>query len=219
MNLELYKDDLRKVFLKYTIKAFQLLPDMENPRILDVGCGSGIPAIELARLTDGVIIGLDIDRSSLYVFRERIEAAGLSERVKAMECSMFEIPFQEESFDIIWTEGSITHIGFTAGIKAWRRLLKEGGYLVVHDGTENLDFKLRQVPICGYDLVSHFKLPDDAWWIEYFEPLETRVKELRINYGNDPVFLKTLHKEQREVDMHRRNPEAYGSVFIIMRKK
>ena len=76
-NLDIYKDSLRKAFIKYTIKAFHLLPDMERPRILDVGCGSGLPAMELARLTEGEIIGLDIDRSSLDVFHDRIKDAGL----------------------------------------------------------------------------------------------------------------------------------------------
>lgn len=217
-NIERYKDSLREAFIKYTIRAFRLLPDMERPRILDVGCGSGLPSMELARLTDGEIIGLDIDRSSLDVFRERIEAAGLSDRVKAMECSLFEMPFTEKSFNIVWAEGSINLIGFTSGIKAWQRLLKEWGYLVVHDGTENLEFKLKQVPVCGYDIVSHFRLPDDVWWIDYFEPLEKRLEELRESYADDPVFLKTLDKEQREVDMYKRDPGSCRSVFIIMRR-
>ena len=49
LNLE----QLRKGFLKYTRMAFQMLPKMNSPRILDIGCGTGVPTLELARLSDG----------------------------------------------------------------------------------------------------------------------------------------------------------------------
>ena len=40
---------------RYTRKAFRLLPKLAKPRILDIGCGTGIPALELARLREGEI--------------------------------------------------------------------------------------------------------------------------------------------------------------------
>jgi hypothetical protein len=36
--------------LQFTRKAFEMLPALHNPRILDVGCGRGGPTLELARL-------------------------------------------------------------------------------------------------------------------------------------------------------------------------
>ena len=59
------KDRLRKHLLKYTRRAFRMLPPLEKPRILDIGCGSGVPSIVLARLSRGQVIGLDIDPSLL----------------------------------------------------------------------------------------------------------------------------------------------------------
>ena len=52
------KDLVRKRLNKYTKKAFHLLPELDKPRILDIGCGSGVPTMELARLSNGEIIGL-----------------------------------------------------------------------------------------------------------------------------------------------------------------
>lgn len=51
--------------LTFTRKAFQMLPKLDKPKILDVGCGQGGPTLELARISGGQVTGLDIDQSSL----------------------------------------------------------------------------------------------------------------------------------------------------------
>jgi ubiquinone/menaquinone biosynthesis C-methylase UbiE len=43
------KESIRKRLLKYTRRAFRMLPEMGGPRMLDIGCGSGVPTLELAR--------------------------------------------------------------------------------------------------------------------------------------------------------------------------
>jgi len=195
-----------------------MLPESEEPRILDIGCGSGIPTLELAKLSNGEILGIDIDQSLLDRLNRKIEEEGLSNRVKTRKCSLFEIDFPDESFDIIWAEGSISIIGFEKGLREWRRLLKPSGFLVVHDDIINMSNKLRNIPDCGYRLFGYFSLPEDAWWKEYYRPLEIRIKELRAKYKNNPEALKILEKHQNEIDMVKKNPKEYGSAFYIMQK-
>lgn len=216
---EIRKDFFRKSFNKYTRKAFQMLPEIDKPRILDIGCGSGVPTMELARLTNGKIVGLDIDQRSLDELNRKIEEAGLSDRVKTVKCSINEMDFPYESFDIIWAEGSISVIGFRRGLVEWRRLLKTNGFLVVHDAIENITNKLEQIRDCGYDLLGHFTLPEDAWWAEYYGPLESRIRELRAKYRDNPKAIAVLDEEQREIDMVKESPESYGSVFFVLQKK
>ena len=98
---ELDLDHFREVFNKYTIKAFQKLPKLEKPRILDIGCGSGVPTIELAKLSDGEVIGIDIDQELLDLLSKKIEQEGLTDRVKAIKCSLLDIKFPDNSFDIV----------------------------------------------------------------------------------------------------------------------
>jgi cyclopropane fatty-acyl-phospholipid synthase-like methyltransferase len=69
---------------RYTAKAFQMLPKLESPRILDIGCGPGGPTMELARLSGGHVIGMDIHQPYLDRLSQKIEQAGLSDRVEAM---------------------------------------------------------------------------------------------------------------------------------------
>lgn len=215
---ELQKDRLRESLNKYTRKAFQMLPELDNPKILDVGCGTGVPTMELARLSNGQVTGLDISQSLLDELIRKIEAASLSDRVKTVKCSLFEMDFPDESFDIIWAEGSIFVIEFERGLKEWRRLLKPKGFLVVHDEIDNLTKKLKQIPRCGYELLGHFTVTEDMWWREYYCPLEKRIQELRIKYNDDPAALAVFDKEQREVDMFKRNLKRFGSVFFVMQK-
>jgi ubiquinone/menaquinone biosynthesis C-methylase UbiE len=212
------KDQFRERFNKYTRRAFEMLPKTEKPHILDIGCGSGVPTIQLAKLSDGEILGIDINQSFLDRLKKKIEKEGFSDRVKTMRCSMFEMDFPDESFDIIWAEGSIWIIGFERGIKEWRKLLKSNGFLVVHDEIKTASDKLEKIPSCGYRLTGHFSLPKDTWWTEYCRPLETRVKEQCSKYGNNSEAPKVFEQCQNEIEMVKRNPEEHNSAFFILQK-
>jgi len=215
---EMTLDYLRERFIKYTRKAFQMLPKLKKPRILDVGCGSGLPTIELAKLSDGEIIGIDIDQSKLDELNRKIEEEDFSGRVKTVKCSLLEMDFPDESFDIIWAEGSIRILGFEKSLKEWNRLLKPNGYLVVHDEVNIVSNKLKKLPGWGYKLVDYFALPENAWWTEFYQPLEIRINKLYMEYKKNSKALKMLKKYQNEIDMVKRNPKGYSSAFYIMQK-
>lgn len=216
--LEINRDRLRANFNKYTRKAFQMLPTLKKPRILDIGCGSGVPTLELARLSKGEVIGIDIDQTQLKKFNIKIKEADLAHRVKTMKCSLKNMKFPHESFDIIWAEGTTWIIGFQKGLKEWRRFIKPNGFLVVHDEMSDIDKKRELIFICGYKLIGTFVVPADAWWTEYYRPLEERIHELREKYRNNSKILDVLDKEQREVEEYKNNPKYHGSVFFVMQK-
>lgn len=223
----------------FTKQAFHMLPPLGVPRILDVGCGRGAPTLALAALTGGEIIGLDIDRRSLNELSARIAELGLSGRVRAMLGSMMEMGFEDESFDVIWAEASLHVVGFEAGLDIARRLLKPGGFLVIHEMAwvrpnpprELADYwrdrhasvlavpeYLAAIPRHGYELVGHFMLPEDFWLREYFEPLERMIRELRERHAGDAGILSMLEGEEREVILHRKCSSWFGSAFFAMRK-
>lgn len=217
-ELQTYKDRLREGLVKYTRKAFKMLPKRPFLRILDIGCGSGVPTMELAKLSDGEIIAIDTSQAALDRLASKIKKAGLSNRVKTEKCSMLNMDFPDESFDIIWAEGSIAVIGFERGLREWRRFLKAGGFLVVHDDTENLKEKQAQISKCGYELTDHFILSEDIWWNEYYAPLEEKLNEVRAKPASDQKTIAALNDDQREVDTFKRDRKRYRSVFFIMRK-
>jgi SAM-dependent methyltransferase len=225
---------------EYTRKAFGLLPPMREPRILDVGCGPGTPTMELARLTDGTITAIDIHQPYLDRLARKSAEAGLGDRLRILNMSMFQMDFPPESFDIIWAEGSIYLIGFEQGLREWGRMLRRGGFFVVHDVAwiqpdpprEAFDYwsrmypdmrsvpeRLETIADCGYELVGAFALPEDAWWKEYYGPLAARLEELSLKYRGNEHALRDIREEQREVDMYRNYSRWYGAVFFAMKKQ
>jgi len=133
--LEIHKDMPRQGSGRdeYTQKAFEMIPVIKQPKILDIGCGPGMQTIKLAKLSDGEIIGIDIFQQYLDQLQQLIERENLQDRVKAIKQSMFEIKYPEEFFDIIWAEGSIFVMGFEKGLSEWKKYIKPNGYLAVHE--------------------------------------------------------------------------------------
>jgi ubiquinone/menaquinone biosynthesis C-methylase UbiE len=212
------RDMIRGRLLKYTRRAFRMLPKLDKPRILDVGCGSGVPTMELARLGQGEVIGIDIDQPALDKLKKKISEAGFSDRVQAVNRSMLDMAFPDESFDIIWSEGSISVIGFERGIQEWKRFLKPNGFMVIHDEKGNVEEKLEQISKCGYKLLGYFILSEDTWWTEYFAPLEKLIAKSQASYTDDPQALEELNQAQRELEMFKNNPERNSSVCFVVQK-
>jgi ubiquinone/menaquinone biosynthesis C-methylase UbiE len=212
------RDVVRRRLLKYTRKAFRMLPKLDKPRILDVGCGSGVPTMELARLGQGEVIGIDIDQPTLDKLDRKIKEAGFSNQVQAVNCSILDMSFPDESFDIIWSEGSIFVIGFERGIWEWKHLLKTNGFMVIHDEMGNIEEKLEQISKCGYMLLGYFVLSQDTWRAEYFAPLEKLVAKSQTIHTDDPQALEELNQARRELEMFRNNPERNNSVYFVIQK-
>ena len=139
-------------------KAYRVLPQLDKPRILDVGCGSGVSTLELARMSGGEIVAVDIDRRALDKLVSRVESEGLSSKVSVVHSSMLEMDFPPSSFDIIWTEGAISFIGFERGLSEWRGLLVPDGYLVIHDALSDLQRKI-----------------DPHWCYRYCMPIQQKI--------------------------------------------
>ncbi|KPK64522.1 hypothetical protein AMJ83_02095 [candidate division WOR_3 bacterium SM23_42] len=216
---DIKRDYFRAKLLQYTRKAFKTLPELENPMILDVGCGSGVVTLELARLSSGHVVGVDIDQTALAELNEKIVQAGLVDRVRTMHGSMKDMQFRDESIDLIWSEGAIFVIGFKEALRDWRRFLRPGRFLVLHARTENIEQRVELIPTLGYELVDKFVVPKQAWWDEYYGPLEKLIEGLRHKYRNDPRAQAFLDKEQSEVNEFKSKAEFHGSVFYIMQKK
>jgi len=95
-------------------------------RVLDVGCGEGHFAAELA--SAGVsVVGVDVAEEPLRRGRSRHPALDL--RIVPAEDTW---PLPDGSFDVVWAGETIEHIADTPGwLSEVRRLLRPGGNLLL----------------------------------------------------------------------------------------
>jgi ubiquinone/menaquinone biosynthesis C-methylase UbiE len=210
-------DKFREVFLKYTREAFQLIPKIERPRILDVGCGTGVPTIELAKLSKGNIIAIDINAEDLKKLDEKIEIGKLSDQIKIVQTSLFKNKFDDNFFDIIWAEGFLHIIGFEKGFKACHRILKQKGYLVLNESIKKISPYLHSLALFGYIKDYELQLPEGAWWNEFYKPLEKKIINL---LEKNPNFKKNnqIIRYQKEIEIVKSNPKEFDCAFYILKK-
>ena len=225
---------------EYTQKAYEMIPKINQPKILDIGCGPGMQTIKLAKISGGQVTGIDIFEQFLDQLRESIKKENLQSSVKAVNMSMLEIKYPEESFDIIWAEGSIFIIGFEEGLKQWKKYIKPNGFLAVHEMAwlqdnppeeiysfwqrvypqiTTIPNNLEVIKNAGYKVLGHFPLPEDAWWEFYYDPLQKRLDKLRVEYKDDPKLIERMDEDQLEIDLYRKYSSWYGSVFYVMQKQ
>ena len=86
-------------------------------RLLDLGCGLAGPAIDIARAYPGVrITGVNVSAVQVARARERIEEAGLSDRITIVEADFHHLPFDAASFDGAYAFEALCYAHDPAGV-------------------------------------------------------------------------------------------------------
>ena len=214
---EVDAEGLRAVFLEYTRKAFDCVPEIDNPRILDIGCGTGAVSLELAGLSNGEITSIDIDQKALDKLNNRIREKGLSDKIKLYNRSVYDTKFEDEMFDIIWEEGVIHLLDFKKAITECNRILKVNGYMISGEATNWADKKLKQFTKFGFKLLKQIPWAKECWWTEYYAPLEKRIKKLREKYHNIDE-IKEVKRHLAEIEIVKKNTTGFECTTYILKK-
>lgn len=78
---------------------------------------------------------LDLYPGFIKKLQEYAEDSGISSLLTLLVGDMANLPFAEDQFDLIWSEGAIYNIGFENGLKNWRRYIREEGFVAVTELT------------------------------------------------------------------------------------
>ncbi len=114
--------------LRFRFLGFE--PHMKGARMLDVGCGTGDRSILPAKhFGVAELVGFDQSDASLAAAREAAEEEGL-ERFVTAKGDLFNLPFEDESFDIVVSWGVLHHTSDPLrGFREMVRVCRPGGFL------------------------------------------------------------------------------------------
>ncbi len=104
-------------------------------RMLDIGSGSGAIAIALVRDHGAAhVTGIDVETPVCAAATGRVAAAGLSDRIDIREVTPGPLPFEDASFDVVFSKDSIIHIPDKEALaQDVFRILKPGGWFAASD--------------------------------------------------------------------------------------
>lgn len=106
----------------------------KNMAVLDVGCGFGGTIANInSRFSPIKLVGLNIDPRQLQIARQQVIAQPLNS-VEFIEGDACQLPFDDESFDVVLAIESIFHFSNRANFfQQAKRVLRPGGRLVLTD--------------------------------------------------------------------------------------
>jgi SAM-dependent methyltransferase len=212
----------------------------ERIDILDVGCGKGADTFLLADVFPYArITAIDIHEPYIDYINRRATREELSERVSGRCLSMIGMPFEKESFDLIWAQGSIYAMGFREGLRQWKKHIRIGGYLICSEvvwlveepSKESLEFweeeypeintidnKIKQIREAGYLYENSFIVPKRDWDENFYRLFRKNIGGMKIKYRGNEEALKVIAMMEREADFYDSHSDEYGYAFFSMRK-
>ena len=135
-----------------------------------------------------VIKNFEIGKSYLLGYQYSRAKRGAARKIRLVKGDMSHLPYDNSTFDLIWSEGAIFSIGFEKGLRAFKPLLTDNRYLVlsellwlrnnvpsevneymkhVYPPIKTIQGNLDIARKVGYSIVGSFILPSESWWTDY----------------------------------------------------
>lgn len=224
-----------------TKRALELtgIAQKKDLKIADIGCGTGSQTIVLAQNTSAQIVGVDLFPDFLDKLDDKAKELNLQDRITTLAKAMEELPFTNDEFDIIWSEGAIYNMGFKAGVINWKDYLKSDGYLCVSEVTwitdsrpkELEDFWMKTYPEIdkasrkikylednGFTLVGYFYLNQGSWIKNYYEPIKERISSFLDRHNNSEMAKAIVKEYKTEIEDYQKYKDYYSYGFYIAQK-
>ena len=216
-----------------------MLDQSSQLKIADIGCGTGSSALKLAHMLNASVTAIDFLPEFIEVLQGRIQQEGLADKVEPLVCSMDNLPFRDDDFDLIWSEGAIYNIGFTKGVNYWKRFLKPDGLLVVSEITWTTNARpeeierhwLQEYPEIGtasekinileqggYSPIAYFTLPEHCWINNYYRPMQRGFPEFLSRNDNSSEANAIVAAEEKEIDLYERFKDYYSYGVYVAKK-
>jgi ubiquinone/menaquinone biosynthesis C-methylase UbiE len=131
-NLALKVNGYRKSVAKY-LRSLDLNIGPES-LVLDAGSGTGIVTLGFqdTGFRPRKTVAFDLSGNSLKIAREQFakEKKIDANNIESVQGNVLELPFADNTFDLVLTCGVLEYVSLDAGLKELSRVLKPGGKLV-----------------------------------------------------------------------------------------
>ncbi len=221
-------------FSRHLLALLPALPS--SPRIADLGCGSGAAALLLAAHFNCPVRAVDLSRAFLDQLEAEAQRRDLAHLIHIEEADIGSLDWPDASLDLLWSEGAAYNLTFAGALRRWRPLLAAGGIAVVselswftdapppsareywrnayaHIGTEACN--AQRAAAAGFDVLGIRRLPAQAWWDHYYDPLARRIEALKPSA--DAVMRAVMLESEAEMALFRHCADSYGYAFYLLR--
>src|ERR1700757_585656 len=158
----------------------------EQSRVLDVGCGIGGPARYLAHTYGCRVDGIDLTPELIETGRVLTKRCRLADRVALRVGNALELPYSEQTFDVVWCQNVAMNIADKDALLAGvYRVLKPGGLFTSTEYSVGPGGDIIFPVSWAYDASINFLDPEDVMR-ERYHTAGFRILEW-MNYSNTAI--------------------------------
>lgn len=222
-----------------TLRALDIVKGQlpASPKIIDIGCGTGAQTLDLAENIIGEITAVDIYQPYLDDLLQKANKKVLKSRIKILNQKMLDLSFSESSFDLIWSEGAIYLAGVENGLRLWKKFLTSNGFVVFSEISwfkpnppqplfefwdnnypelKSVRQNVETIEKIGLKVIDHYSLSSDIWWVNYYNPLIERIKQIQNKTVQDEDLQLVIDETHEEIELFRSFSDWYGYEFYIV---
>lgn len=207
------KDKCREGLTRHLETILSRIPNRSPLRMLDAGCGTGVPTLLLAARFEGPLTALDMDNRALAHFSEKIRETDCSQRIQILNTSLFDYVALPDSYDLILAEGLLNVVGFEKGFDRLSNWLCPDGWFVIHDEYKDHEAKLDYFRKKGYVLADSAYLDENTWWNDYYSELQKQIRGI-----TDAALAAQFRSDILELDYFKTDPAPFRSIYYVVHK-
>jgi len=221
----------------HTLHVLRLLPKRQFRVVVDAGCGTGRQTLALAKELGTVVHAVDSYEPFLNDLVRRAGEAKVGHLVQVHCMDMKDIPQVFPDIDLLWSEGAAYNIGFASALATWAPALAAEGFAVISElswlgeqapdavreffrsgypDMQSVAYNLAAAERAGYQVLTTYTLPRQAWVEGYYDLLAPRAKAL-LDHPH-PSVRDFAAETVREIEIFECAEDSYGYVFYVLQR-
>ena len=216
---KLMEEDIKLLAIKKSAieYSYSLLGNLKNKSLLEIGCGSGLQTIELAK-RGAKVTEIDFSEKSIELLKKTAKIEGIN-YVTALKMNAERMKFKAGYFDFVYIDSVLMHVDKEKVLSECSRVVKKGGKVVIVDSLKYNPFVL------PYRLFSMYKRTKPKYMTiglfkkfkKYFSEMET--KEFYL-FSVIFLFLFKIIDKEKALKLHQiieKIDNALVSIFPFLR--